>query len=138
MNKNKIVKQLENLFDNEILYSIPQVNDNTIKIKNWQIVHRDGLYYVSDIKNNRNIATTFTKAAALAIVRAKLSNNKKERYIIELDKTIEKNHIDCAFYKHTIATVKNKTKRFSTITRLEIADQILQGAKKELHSLILH
>ena len=37
-----------------------------------------------------------------------------------------------------MSTVKNKNKKFSTMTRLEIADQILQSAKKELHGLILH
>jgi len=135
MNKNKIVQQLELLFQSEILTSIPQVKDNQIQIKDWIINHKNNLYYIT--KNNKPIATTYTKAAALAIVKTKLKNDRNEKYILELDKTIEKNQNDCTFYKYTMSTVKNKNKRFSTMTRLEIADQILQSAKKELHGLIL-
>lgn len=136
MNKNKIVEQLELLFQSEILTSIPQVKDNQIQIKDWLINYKNNLYYIT--KNNKPIATTYTKAAALAIVKTKLRNDRNEKYILELDKTIEKNQNDCYFYKHTMSIVKNKNKRFSTMTRLEIADQILQSAKKELHGLILH
>ena len=136
MNKNKIVQQLELLFQSEILTSIPQVKDNQIQIKDWIINYKNNLYYIT--KNNKPVATTYTKAAALAIVKTKLKNDRNEKYILELDKTIEKNQNDCTFYKHTITTVKNKNKRFSTMTRLEIADQILQSSKKELHGLILH
>jgi predicted secreted acid phosphatase len=138
MNKNKILQQLELLFQNEILTSIPQVKNNQIQIKGWQIQYRDNLYHITDQKSKRIYAKTYTKAAALAFVKAKLSKSKNELLILDLDKTIEKNSNDCVFYRNTISKVKNKSKRFSTITRLEIADQLLESAKQDLHGLILH
>tara|TARA_B100002019_G_scaffold288534_1_gene302331 strand:+ start:661 stop:1077 length:417 start_codon:yes stop_codon:yes gene_type:complete len=138
MDKKDISAQLEKFFQSDILASIPQVEQNLIKIKNWHILYRDNLYHIVDQKSNRVYAKTYTKAAAIAFVKTKLSKSKNELLILDLDKTIEKNSNDCVFYRNTIAKVKNKNKRFSTITRLEIADQILESAKKELHGLILH
>lgn len=137
MDKKEIAAQLEKFFQSDILASIPQVEQNLIKVKNWHISYRDNLYHIIEQKSNRVYAKTYTKAAALAFVKTKLSNSKNELLILDLDKTIEKNSNDCVFYKNTIAKVKNKNKRFSTITRLEIADQLLETAKRQLQGFIL-
>lgn len=138
MEHNKIIKRINLLLDKEIKnLNIPVVTDNTIVISYVKIVSIQEGYEIINCKTNKLIGFTHSKAAALALAKSTLGNEKREKEIILLDTIVEKNDNDKIFYNYTIKKTKNKITKFSTKNRREIAIKNSFNARKALQAMIL-
>jgi hypothetical protein len=98
----------------------PVKKNGRINIGSYSIKFSKGEYSVKCYRTNTVVATTITKAAALAIAK-RLNKNKSIDNIIELDNKVAKHKNDCMFYKYTIDHTTNEVKREVTQTRYDIS-----------------
>lgn len=133
-----LINKLDDMLNNSyIVKTLPIIKNNEIIIKNFKIKFTNSNFYtITDESKSKIIAKVYSKSAAIALVKNFLTKENKESKIKDLDHTIEKNDIDCMYYKNTIKNTKNRTKKFATKTRLEIAKNELLSAKLSLHSFI--
>ena len=82
------------------------------------------------------IAETFSKSAAVALVRSKSKGYESEESILSIDKDIQKWYNDCIFYKHIMSTSKDEIKLDITETRLDIARDKTNSARESLDKYI--
>lgn len=134
--KKIVIDQLAVFLQHDIVKNLPITNKDNILIGKYKVEYNSNGYFVIDVKKNILIAETFTKSAALALIKA-LRKNDTFKHILDLDKIIEKNTIDSLFYKNTIKKTKNKDTRTATIYRLQLASMDLFYAKEELYSLVI-
>jgi len=134
--KKIVIDQLAAFLQQDIVKNLPITNKDNILIGKYKVEYNSNGYFVIDLKKNILIAETFTKSAALALIKA-LRKNDTFKHILDLDKIIEKNTIDSLFYKNTIKKTKNKNTRIATIYRLQLASMNLFYAKEELYSLVI-
>lgn len=135
----QIVKEFQTMFDKNLEnILIPYKKGNSIRIGNFEIIEapKQGVYKIKNLKNSKIIFSTFTKAAAFALAGSLTKTNSVNKKIPELDKIIEKNYLDCIFYKHSIQTTADHEKREATITRLEIASLKIKQARRHLERII--
>lgn len=98
----------------------PVKKGNRINIGSYSIKYAKGEYSIKCYRTNNIVATTFTKAAALAIAK-RLNKNQSIANILDLDHFVEKHANDSIFYKYTMDTTTSEVKREVTQTRYDIA-----------------
>jgi hypothetical protein len=81
------------------------------------------------------VATTFTKAAALAIAK-RLNKNQTIEKILDLDHFVEKHASDCVFYEYTMNTTTSDIKREVTSHRYDISKAQEQSTLDKIKQLI--
>ena len=114
----------------------PYKKGNSIRIGKCAIRKKRKLgYLVYDLTDNRQIARTFSIAAAIAIAKS-IHKSNDTRKILEFDKVMEKHYNDCLFYKNTIDNTKDDFRREIAYTRFEIAKSISKQAKQHLDNII--
>lgn len=134
-NKN-IVKDLRDLIDKVDVSLLPHQKGNCIRIGHVLVQERKFDYSVYDLKQKQEIAVLFCKTSAIALAKS-LANGKNVLHrIVELDQIIEKNYIDCIFYKNTIAKSKDKDVKEIINIRYNIARKKTQNAKEKLDRFI--
>lgn len=136
--KNKINTLKSFLDSSNSLSYIPVVTNNVIQINTYQIHEHDDGFFVYESTSDKMLTVTTTKSAALAFVKNCLCKGKLEHTIKTLDYIIAKNKIDEIFYKQTVKNTKNKEHKFIAQTRLQIAQQDIHVAKKELYDIIFN
>lgn len=92
-------------------------------------------YIIFDCENQKSIATTFSRVAALAIAKH-YKNLNKHTTIKSIDNRIQKYYNDSLFYKHTIDKTKDAIKKEITEDRLELANAQIQTAQSLLEDII--
>ena len=110
----------------ELVYSnidtvlFPVKKGNRINIGSYSIKYSRGEYSIKCYRTNSVVATTFSKAAALAIAK-RLNKNERIEHILDLDHFVAKHASDCMFYEHTMNTTTSDVKREVTQTRYDIS-----------------
>jgi hypothetical protein len=133
-----LVKELESLLNNNISPSMfPVKKGNIIKVDKFDCMPTKYGYRVFDTKQQKNIAETFTKTAALALAKCCSANKNYNKKILELDKIIEKHYNDCVFYKNTLRKSTDTVKLEMTRTRFDISRHITKDAKRKLDLFLL-
>jgi len=121
-----------------MLSTIPVKINNVIRVGGYEIMPIEAGYYVIDIERDRVIEETWTRAAALAFVRARITNNLEDiPKIKELDSVIEKQELDSRFYKNSLTYSEDKDRHLAIRTRLELAEAITSHAKEQIREIIL-
>jgi len=127
-----VIKQLKDLVDSVDITAFPYEKGNSIRIGHIIIRKSKHGYLIYDLKENKQIADTYCKTAAVAWAKCTIKDLKCLNKIAELDRTIEKHHSDSLFYKNTIEKTENDVKRETAEFRLDIAIAKTQEAKANL------
>ena len=122
MDLTKLSKKLKSFIDEQAeRVCMPIQHGNSVRIKNYVVRENQHGFLLYDIKQHKQIATTFTKTAALAMARQMAQNNKESlRFIGSTDDEIHNKYNECVFYKHTIARTEDEIKRETAKIRYEI------------------
>tara|TARA_R110000803_G_scaffold40700_1_gene87604 strand:+ start:1900 stop:2325 length:426 start_codon:yes stop_codon:yes gene_type:complete len=123
MDLQKLSKKLKLFIDQQAeQMCLPIQHGNSLRIKNFVVRENSMGFLLYDIKNHKQVTTTFTKTAALAMAR-QMSQNKQDslQYIGSTDDRIHHKYNECVFYKHTIARTDDDIKRESAKIRYDIA-----------------
>ena len=137
MTNTTLLKELQHLIEDKLDPSMfPYQKGNSIRI--GKIVVRDSKkgFLIYDCQENKQIAITFSKTAALALAKSLAKGHNNTKTVMELDQTIQKNYMDALFFTNTIKTTKDEFKKDVTQTRLEIAKARTANAKSALDSII--
>jgi len=131
------VKSLKAIVEkSSALDTMPQVNDDSVRIKHFLIKSLNGEFSVVDTRKKIKFKT-YTKAGAIALAKKMLSENEFEvKEIIRLDQAIEKHQQDCVFYDHCIEHTTNELKKSIMKTRLDLSCQEIDTAKARLNNFI--
>lgn len=122
MDLTKLSKKLKSFIDEQAeRMCMPIQQGNSVRIKNYVVRENHHGFLLYDIKQHKQIATTFTKTAALAMARQMAQNNRDSlRFIRSTDDEIHNKYNECVFYKHTIARTEDEIKRETAKIRYEI------------------
>jgi len=136
MDLTKLSKKLKSFIDQQAeRVCMPIQHGNSVRIKNYVVRENQHGFLLYDIKQHKQIATTFTKTAALAMAK-QLSNNHKVDVIRNTDSLIEHKYNECVFYKHTIARTDDDVRRESAKIRYDIAWEDLLKLRDTLECYI--
>jgi len=121
MDLKKLSNELKSFIDEQAeKLCVPIQQGNSVRIKNYVVRQNHYGFLVYDIQRHKQIATTFTKTAALAMAK-QLCNNGKVQSIRDTDNLIAHKYNECVFYKHTIARTDDEIRRESAKIRYDIA-----------------
>jgi hypothetical protein len=137
MTNTTLLKDLQHLIEANLDASLfPYQKGNSIRI--GKIVVRDSKkgFLIYDCQENKQIAITFSKTAALALAKSLAKGHNNTNTVMDLDNTIRKNYMDALFFTNTIKTTKDDFKRDVVLTRLEIAKARTANAKSALDRII--
>lgn len=139
MDLQKLSENLKTFIDAQAeRICMPIQHGNSVRIKHFVVrKNNHGLHLLYDIKQHKQVATTFTKTAALAMAR-QMAQNKPEyvRFIGDTDNEIHHKYNECVFYKHTIARTDDEIKRESAKIRYDIAWEDLLKLRDSLDNYI--
>jgi len=109
MNTNHLSKELLKLIDRNIdKVCIPVKNGSGIRMKHFIIRENGYSHLIYDLRYNKQVATTFTKTAALATAKALVDDREDDiDKITLLDREIQSKYNKCVQYKNTIANSDN-------------------------------
>lgn len=133
----QLLKQLEDIVNSVDLSVIPYQKGNSIRIKHFVIRKSAHGYLIYDVKENKQVASYYSKSAAVAHVYCTIHNIGEHYEIRRLDNALSKHHIDSLFFKNTIEKTKDDLKRNVAELRLDIAMQHTENAKASLMQYIL-
>jgi hypothetical protein len=139
MYSKHVVEQIFSLISKSKMLSIIPVKINgCIRVGGYEIMPIEQGYYIINVAEDKVIAETWTKAAALAYVRVNITQRQEHIPTIkQLDQTIEKHELDSRFYKHSLDHVSDEQKHLSITTRLELSEAISAHAKQQIKDIIL-
>ena len=121
-----ILQQLEDIVSNsKYLAKIPYQKGNSIRIGKYVIRKNKSGYLIYDCKSHEQKTSTWSKSAALALVKGWEESKTNEVEITRLDKIVEKNELDAMFYKNTVNKSSEASRVLSAQTRLDIANQLI-------------
>ena len=109
MNTKNLSKKLLKLIDRNIhKVCVPIQNGNSVRLKHLIIRENNYGHLVYDLRDNKQITTTFTKTAAVAIAKnlAEGQDHSIDR-IIDLDREIQAKYNKCVQYKSTMINSDN-------------------------------
>jgi hypothetical protein len=127
-----IITQLKELVDSVDVTAFPYQKGNSIRIAHIVVRKSNHGYLIYDCKENKRIAETYSKTAAVAWARAVIKDTGNLQEIKKLDDIIAKNHTDSLFYKNTIENTENEIKRETAEFRLDISLSKTKQAKANL------
>lgn len=135
----KLLNEFEELFErstDKVL--LPYEKGNTIRIGDYAVIYaqKQNSYKIRNVKEDILLMETFSKAAAIALAVTMANNRGKTKELLDLDKIIQKNYMDGVFFKHTIKVTKDDARRFSAITRYEIAKQKTKDARSRVENIL--
>lgn len=138
MDLSKLSKKLKKFIDRQAeMISMPIQHGNSLRIKNYVVRENSMGFLLYDIKNHRQVATTFTKTAALAMAKQMAQNNRSVlKTISATDDQIHNKYNECVFYKHTIARTDEDIKRETAKIRYDIVWEDLLKLRDTLDDYI--
>lgn len=137
MIKEQMLKDLEELLNGELDPTLfPYQKGNSIRIGKFVVRTSESSYKIFDCEQNRMIAETFSKSAAVAIAKTLAKGKIANETILYIDKEIQKWYNDCMFYKHTIKKTKDLFKKEVVRVRYDIARDKTNHARRELDKYI--
>jgi hypothetical protein len=138
MDLSKLSKKLKQFIDRQAeSISMPIQHGNSLRIKNYVVRENSRGFLLYDIKNHRQVATTFTKTAALAMAKQMAQNNQSVlKRIRSTDDEIHNKYNECVFYKHTIARTDEDIKRETAKIRYDIVWEDLLKLRDTLDDYI--
>ena len=135
----RILQQLEDIVSNsKYLAKIPYQKGNSIRIGKYVIRKNKSGYLIYDCKTHEQKTSTWSKSAALALVKGWEESKTNEVEITRLDKIVEKNELDAMFYKNTVNNSSEASRVLSAQTRLDIANQLIYDARVKLADMIIY
>ena len=136
-NNDQIIKDLEEILNGQLDHTMfPYKKGNSIRIGKYVVRSSKVAHKIFDLEDNSMIAETFSKSAAVALVRSISRGCEGQENILNIDKDIQKWYNDCIFYKHIMSTSKDEIKLDITETRLEIARDKTNSARESLDKYI--
>jgi len=137
MTENKLLRDLEEILNGSIdPVMFPYKKGNSLRIGKYAVRNSRGYYKVFDCETNKQVAQMFCKSSAVALAKSLAQGHNSLESIKHIDQHIQKWYNDCVFYKHTITTTKNKILKDTVQTRLDLAKNDINLAKKELYKII--
>ena len=135
----RTLQQLEDIVTNsKYLAKIPYQKGNSIRIGKYVIRKNKSGYLIYDCKTHEQKKSTWSKSAALALVKGWEESKTNEVEITRLDKIVEKNELDAMFYKNTVNKSSEASRVLSAQTRLDIANQLIYDARVKLADMIIY
>jgi hypothetical protein len=105
--KTDIIKDLEEIIDSGLEQIVlPYSRGNSIRLKNYIIRKGTNGYLIYNCEDNKQIARTFFKTTAVAIVKNLVEGKNIISRALKLDSELLKHYNDAVFYKQII---KNAT-----------------------------
>ena len=130
MTNKTLLKDLQNLIEENLDPSMfPYQKGNSIRIGKMVVRDSKNGFLIYDCKDNKQVAITFSKTAALALAKSISNGTDNIDKVLDLDKTIEKNFTDALFFTNTLKITKDDFKKDITLTRLELATARTAEAK---------
>jgi|TARA_R110000851_G_scaffold333450_1_gene513366 hypothetical protein len=137
MTNKTLLKDLQNLIEENLDPSMfPYQKGNSIRIGKMVVRDSKNGFLIYDCKDNKQVAITFSKTAALALAKSISNGTDNIDKVLDLDKTIEKNFTDALFFTNTLKITKDDFKKDITLTRLELATARTAEAKSALDLII--
>tara|TARA_B110000977_G_scaffold122081_1_gene156936 strand:+ start:67 stop:486 length:420 start_codon:yes stop_codon:yes gene_type:complete len=137
MTQNTLVNDLRTLLeDNLDPIMFPYQKGNSIRIGKIIVRNSKKGFLIFDCQENKQIAITFCKTAALALAKSVAKGTMNIDRVMQLDSTIEKNFNDAIFFSNTLKNSKDDIKKDVILTRLEIAKSRTAQAKSALDLII--
>ena len=136
MADKNIIKDLKDLINKIDATILPYQKGNCIRIGDVLVQERKNDFTVYNVKTKKQIAILFCKTSAVALAKTLSSGRDVSRRIKALDKIIEKNYIDCMFYKNVMRKKRDQNDRDIIYIRYEIAHRKTQEAKHKLDRFI--
>lgn len=135
----KLLDEFQDLFEkstDKVL--LPYEKGNTIRIGEYAVIYakKQNSYKIRNVKQDMLLMETFSKSAAIALAVTMANNRGKTKELLDLDRIIQKNFMDGVFFKHTIKVTKDDAKRFSAMTRYEIAKQKTKDARTRVETIL--
>lgn len=137
MTNKTLLKDLQHLIEDQLDPSMfPHQKGNSIRIGKIVVRESKQGFLIYDCKENKQVAITFCKTAALALAKSLSNGINKTQEVLNLDQTIQKNYMDALFFTNILKVTKDDVKKDITLTRLEIAKSRTATAKSALDSII--
>ena len=137
MTNKTLLKDLQNLIEENLDPSMfPYQKGNSIRIGKMVVRDSKNGFLIYDCKDNKQVAITFSKTAALALAKSISNGTDNIDKVLDLDKTIQKNFTDALFFTNTLKITKDDFKKDITLTRLELATARTAEAKSALDLII--
>ena len=139
MDTSRLGKTLKKFIDEQAeKYCLPIQHGNSVRIKNFVVRKNSHGFLLYDLKTNRQVKTTFTKTAALAMANQLImDNNDTIKSILQVDDAIQSKYNECIFYKNTIARTEDDIKREVARTRYDIVWEDLLKLRDTLEDYII-
>lgn len=137
MNSQKLANELKNIVERGLEdLPVPYVKGNSIRIGSnvVRITKHGNLVY--NIKDNKKIAHTFSKTAAIAVAKTCQKNNSYLKQLMLLDNEVAKHVNDALFYKNSLRKTKDDMRLDILETRLDISMNRAYDAKRQLEQFI--
>jgi len=130
-----LIKEIENLIDSPVDPSLfPVKKGNRIFLLDCVIKKQNGVYQV--FKNKTLQKQFYTKIAAVAYAKNSHRKNTNDLEIQRLDRLLEKNLIDCVFYRNQIENTEKEETRQCTKIRFEDSRAHIKDIRDKLRSFI--
>ena len=135
----RTLQQLEDIVSNsKYLAKIPYQKGNSIRIGKYVIRKNRFGYLIYDCQSHEQKTSTWSKSAALALVKGWEESRSNAPEIRRLDKIVEKNELDAMFYRNTVNKSSDKSRILSAQTRLDIANELIYDARVKLADMIIY
>tara|TARA_B100000925_G_C21968506_1_gene456707 strand:+ start:747 stop:1166 length:420 start_codon:yes stop_codon:yes gene_type:complete len=135
----RTLQQLEDIVSNsKYLAKIPYQKGNSIRIGKYVIRKNRFGYLIYDCQSHEQKTSTWSKSAALALVKGWEESRNNAPEIRRLDKIVEKNELDAMFYRNTVNKSSDKSRILSAQTRLDIANELIYDARVKLADMIIY
>lgn len=122
MNSEKLLNDLEEIVNKGLEDSaIPVAKGNSIRIKHIIIRKSSKGYLIYDAKENRQVVRTYFKTTAIAIAKNLAQGNDIIAKAMKFEDTMLKHYNDALFYKHSIRTTTDPSRREIRKIRLDLA-----------------
>ena len=136
---NELSNKLEQIIDENLdKIHIPYKKGNSIRIKNYVIRKKnENQYKIFNCKTGKPVHETFCQPSAIAWVNATLDGSGVHD-VVRLDKLIQKHYIDCIFYRNTLRTATDATRKMSAEIRFDISRSKALQARHSLNDYIFY
>ena len=135
----RTLQQLEDIVTNsKYLAKIPYQKGNSIRIGKYVIRKNKSGDLIYACQSHEQKTSTWSKSAALALVKGWEESRSNAPEIRRLDKIVEKNELDAMFYRNTVNKSSDKSRILSAQTRLDIANELIYDARVKLADMIIY
>ena len=137
MKKASLVNELKALIEQGLEdVAFPYVKGNSVRIGNMIVRTSKKGNYVFDMKQQKQVAHTFSKTAAVAIAKKHAEGQNVVNEVMKLDYEIEKNYNDAVFFQHSYDKSNDELRKEVLECRLDIATTKIDKGRSRLEDYI--